>query len=536
MAQSYQGATPGLTFPSPGRWFAYALRRGSPILSRVTVLPKAPYPAMQPGARPITTNNGTHYSIVPCRVPCPSPREGWVCDRNPDRCRWSPQDPLRAAIRGAPKRLCTSLADLPTYKAERRSQMCQGRLTSAFRGITWTPDTPTTRRRPMTVVIVPAPCSDHTALAPYSEERMLGNNCCALQHGRQLTVQHSRAPHVAQRGLQWVAEGPQRTTAPTARPTADDLHSGTAARSPRSQAYGTCYVQESNPQPLRWCTATLKGNTVTAKPPRPGQLQAERPDLQTMQTYRTIIEARTPLEAAKDSSTGTTPARETEQDGDELSEAEMPPRSAVDTNSDSGLLGMDTFNFEPESGIESDPYAPAADEDDEEEGDPGFSDASVEQDKALKKKQRKKDKQQKDKLRADIQAHRKIVTPSYAPANAQGRMQEVKGSGKSAEISGLQKNWKERVQPPLPSSSIKPSASTKGSQQRPETHTSHPNAGGDFNNQNDSEGSQDQAPAPKKQQSSSKAKTQVNHQEGTTMSGIKLYSANNKKVFSKPGR
>ncbi|KAF8955384.1 hypothetical protein BDZ97DRAFT_1965483 [Flammula alnicola] len=235
-----------------------------------------------------------------------------------------------------------------------------------------------------------------------------------------------------------------------------------------------------------------------------------------MQTYRTIIEAHTPLEAAKDSSTGTTPARETEQDGDKSSEAEMPPWSAVDTNSDGGLLGMDTFNFEPESGDESDPYAPAADEDDEEEGDPGFSDASVEQDKALKKKQRKKDKQ-KGKLRADIQAHRKIVTPSYAPANAQGRMQEVKGSGKSVEIGGLQKNWKERVQPPLPSSSIKPSASTKGSQQRPETRTSHLNAGGDFNNQNDSEGSQDQAPAPKKQQSLSKAKTQVNHQEGTTM-------------------
>ncbi|KAF8958389.1 hypothetical protein BDZ97DRAFT_2078603 [Flammula alnicola] len=202
-------------------------------------------------------------------MPVVSPRSG--CYQTNSRFLPCPilSDPLRAAIRGAPKRLCTSLADLPTYKAERRSQMCQGRLTSAFRGITWTPDTPTTRRRPMTVVIVPAPCSDHTALAPYSEERMLGNNCCAPQHGRQLTVQRSRAPHVAQRGLQWVAEGPQRTTAPTARPTADDLHSSTAARSPRSQAYGTCYVQESNPQPLRWCTATLKGNAVTAKPPRP---------------------------------------------------------------------------------------------------------------------------------------------------------------------------------------------------------------------------------------------------------------------------
>ncbi|KAF8813199.1 hypothetical protein BYT27DRAFT_7207123 [Phlegmacium glaucopus] len=113
------------------------------------------------------------------------------------------------------------------------------------------------------------------------------------------------------------------------------------------------------------------------------QLQAERPDLQTMQTYRTI-NARTqvPEPGLNNITASSTPTGAIEQDGGELSDVEMPPRSTFDTDSDGGL---ENVNYEGESEYDSDIYAPVAAEDDE-DGEQVYSDSSNEQSKTSGKK------------------------------------------------------------------------------------------------------------------------------------------------------
>jgi hypothetical protein len=64
------------------------------------------------------------------------------------------------------------------------------------------------------------------------------------------------------------------------------------------------------------------------------QLQAERPDLQTMKTYQTIQKAQASLALVNTSTTG-----EIEEDTMDT-DFEIPPQSIIDTDSDGGLLGL----------------------------------------------------------------------------------------------------------------------------------------------------------------------------------------------------
>ncbi|KAF8810925.1 hypothetical protein BYT27DRAFT_7253262 [Phlegmacium glaucopus] len=121
------------------------------------------------------------------------------------------------------------------------------------------------------------------------------------------------------------------------------------------------------------------------------QLQAERPNLQTMQTYQTINESHTlPKAKLNDINTSSAPAGGNEQEEGELSNVKIPPHSTFDTDSDGGLLGMENFDYQGESEDDSDIYV-LEDKDEEEEA---FSDSesSIKQpentDKASGKKER----------------------------------------------------------------------------------------------------------------------------------------------------
>jgi hypothetical protein len=112
------------------------------------------------------------------------------------------------------------------------------------------------------------------------------------------------------------------------------------------------------------------------------QLQAERPDLQTMKTYQTIQKAQASLAVANSSATG-----EIEDDTMDT-DFEIPPQSIIDTDSDGGLLGLKNNNFDDDADdADEDMYMPAGDNDSEEDDD--NSDASVEQGKTSKKKDTK---------------------------------------------------------------------------------------------------------------------------------------------------
>ena len=123
---------------------------------------------------------------------------------------------------------------------------------------------------------------------------------------------------------------------------------------------------------------------------RQHQLQAERPDLQTMETYRTIQEALTVT--TRNASTASRPATEETEEDHTDHDAEMPPQSNIDTDSDGGLLGVEDINFEGEDegegeGEDDDAYMPAVDEDNDldEEEEKAFSDASVEEEETSKR-------------------------------------------------------------------------------------------------------------------------------------------------------
>jgi hypothetical protein len=120
---------------------------------------------------------------------------------------------------------------------------------------------------------------------------------------------------------------------------------------------------------------------------RQHQLQAERPDLQTMETYQTIQEAHAASHASlvvTVADTGTT--EEFEEDFDvEI----VPPQSVVDTDSDGGQLGVENFDLDGEDEDDEDLYTPADDNDHEDEEDPNSSCASVEQGTTFKKKSAK---------------------------------------------------------------------------------------------------------------------------------------------------
>lgn len=102
------------------------------------------------------------------------------------------------------------------------------------------------------------------------------------------------------------------------------------------------------------------------------QLQAERPDWITMQTYKTTIEASVQNQRVKSASRASS-----ELEKEAGSDVELPPTSAVDTDSDGGLLGMEEVNME--SGEESDGFIPFEDDEDRYRDDEEISDPSLEE-------------------------------------------------------------------------------------------------------------------------------------------------------------
>ena len=103
------------------------------------------------------------------------------------------------------------------------------------------------------------------------------------------------------------------------------------------------------------------------------QLQAERPNLQTMEDYWKIQETQgsRAVMVVNASATG-----EIEQD----SNVEVPPWSIIGTDADGGLLGAENISFDGDEG-EHDTYLPAVDKDnlDKDEEEYISSDASVKQ-------------------------------------------------------------------------------------------------------------------------------------------------------------
>ena len=132
---------------------------------------------------------------------------------------------------------------------------------------------------------------------------------------------------------------------------------------------------EIKKQEKRWTSlkeVVAMEDTIQRKQ-RQYQLQAECPDLQTMEDYWKIQEtqASRAVMVVYASTTG-----EIEQDSD----VEVPPWSIIDTDSDGGLLGAENISFDGDEG-EHDTYLPAVDKDnlDEDEEEYISSDASVEQ-------------------------------------------------------------------------------------------------------------------------------------------------------------
>jgi hypothetical protein len=116
------------------------------------------------------------------------------------------------------------------------------------------------------------------------------------------------------------------------------------------------------------------------------QLQAERPDLQTMDTYRTILEAEASLAVAIVSATEELETRH----------VETPPQSNIDPDSDGGLLGTENINFGGEDDDDDSDSIylfrdnPELEEEEEEVSSDAL--ASVEQGETSKKKGAKKQK------------------------------------------------------------------------------------------------------------------------------------------------
>jgi hypothetical protein len=106
------------------------------------------------------------------------------------------------------------------------------------------------------------------------------------------------------------------------------------------------------------------------------QLQAERPDLITMETYHTTIEASEQNQSAKSTSNASS---ELEEDAAVAgSDVELPPASAFDTDSDGGLLGMKEIDME--SGEDSDGFVPDKDDEgDDSDDDDELSNPSLEE-------------------------------------------------------------------------------------------------------------------------------------------------------------
>jgi hypothetical protein len=117
------------------------------------------------------------------------------------------------------------------------------------------------------------------------------------------------------------------------------------------------------------------------------QLQAERPDLQTMETYRrTIQEAQASLDVAN--------ANTTEKIGQNTG-VEIPPQSIIDTDSDGRQLGMENVNLEGEDEDEDDFYMPAVDNLNDNDSEPEEEEEDIssdEQEKTSKKKGAKMEK------------------------------------------------------------------------------------------------------------------------------------------------
>ena len=116
---------------------------------------------------------------------------------------------------------------------------------------------------------------------------------------------------------------------------------------------------------------------------RHDQLQAERPDLQTMKTYQTIQEAHVSLAMANASTTEEIP-----QDTD----VEMPPQSIIDTDSDGGLLGVEKDNFNGEDEDGDDMYIPAVDKPEDDSSEEEEEDTPLEQGNTSQKKKAEKEK------------------------------------------------------------------------------------------------------------------------------------------------
>jgi hypothetical protein len=139
------------------------------------------------------------------------------------------------------------------------------------------------------------------------------------------------------------------------------------------------------------------------------QLQAERPNLKTMETYRMVQKAQASLAVANSSTTGEIEEYDTD--------VEIPPHSMIDTDSDGGLLGVEN-NDEDDEDEGADMYMPdegadmyMQDEDDklEEEDNLAF-DESVEQGKTSKKNGAKM-----QKVRIPVIIYLNLLTSGWLP-------------------------------------------------------------------------------------------------------------------------
>ncbi|KAF8804853.1 hypothetical protein BYT27DRAFT_7169757 [Phlegmacium glaucopus] len=120
-------------------------------------------------------------------------------------------------------------------------------------------------------------------------------------------------------------------------------------------------------------------------------------------------------------------------------------------------------------------------------------------------------------------------------------VQEGRGSGKPVEIGGLQKNWKEHVQPQSHSTYVKPSTSKKGSQLRTDatgtTSCSDSSNKPEFDHAAVQHQTSQKTPKTLATTKANVPPGQSNHRGGTKMSGIKLRKVETKNtVDSKPRR